>query len=129
MTVTLMLPCVKGPVSKRDLCFPETWIMVARFKITDSLSLRLIKLVYCKVAASGKDIYDKNCKPFTPPSPIPSIMEILTGITCKKIHCYMRDWTCTWFIVKRVKRFWSYVKHFWILAGVRKCRILIRLCN
>ena len=43
-----------------------------------------------------------------------------TGITCKKIPC---------FIIKKAKVFWSYVKHFWILASVRKCRILISLCK
>ena len=26
-----------------------------------------------------------------------------TGITCKKIPCYMRDSTCRWFIVKKLK--------------------------
>ena len=54
---------------------------------------------------------------------------IRTGITCKEIPCYMRDSACRWFIVKKAKIFWSYVKHFWILAGVRKCRILIGLCK
>ena len=29
-----------------------------------------------------------------------------------------------WFIVKKAKINWIYVKHFWIPAGVRKCRIL-----
>ena len=52
---------------------------------------------------------------------------IRTGITCKKIPCYMRDSACRWFIVKKAKIFLSYVKHFWILAGMRKCRILIGL--
>ena len=52
---------------------------------------------------------------------------IRTGITCKKIPCYMRDSACWWSIVKKTKIFWSYVKHFWILEGVRKCRILIGL--
>ena len=54
---------------------------------------------------------------------------IRTGITYKKIPCNMRDTGCRWFIVKRAKLFWSYVKHFWILAGVTKCRILIGLCK
>ena len=48
-------------------------------------------------------------------------------ITCTKISCCTRDSACWWFIVKKAKIFWSYVKHFWILAGVRKCRILIGL--
>ena len=52
-----------------------------------------------------------------------------TGITCKEIPCYMHDSACWWFIVKKAKMFWSYVKHFWILAGVRKCRILTGLCK
>ena len=30
---------------------------------------------------------------------------IRTGITCKKIPCYMRDSTCRWFIVKKAKIF------------------------
>ena len=37
---------------------------------------------------------------------------IRTGITCKKILCYMRDSACRWFIVKKAKIFQSYVKHF-----------------
>ena len=37
---------------------------------------------------------------------------ILTGITCKKIPCYMRDSACRWFIVENAKIFRSYVKHF-----------------
>ena len=37
---------------------------------------------------------------------------IRTGITCKKIPCYMRDSACKWFIVKKTKIFRSYVKHF-----------------
>ena len=45
---------------------------------------------------------------------------IRTGITCKKISCYMRDSACRWFIVKKAKIFWSYVKYFWILVSVRK---------
>ena len=52
---------------------------------------------------------------------------IRTGITGKKIPCYMRDSAYRWFIVKKAKIFWSYVKHSWILAGVTKCRILIGL--
>ena len=50
---------------------------------------------------------------------------IRTGITCRKIPCYMRDSACRWCIVKKTKIFWSYLKHFWILPGVRNCRILI----
>ena len=30
---------------------------------------------------------------------------IRTGITCKKIPCYMRDSACSWFIVKKAKIF------------------------
>ena len=52
---------------------------------------------------------------------------IRTGIKCMKIPCYMRDSPCRWFIVKKAKIFWSYVKHFWIFTGVRKCKILIGL--
>ena len=34
---------------------------------------------------------------------------IRTGITCKKIPCYMRNSACRWFIVKKAKIFRSYV--------------------
>ena len=37
---------------------------------------------------------------------------IRTGITCKKIRCYMRDSACRWLIVENAKIFRSYVKHF-----------------
>ena len=37
---------------------------------------------------------------------------IRTGITCKKIPCYMRDSTSWWLIVENGKIFRSYVKHF-----------------
>ena len=37
---------------------------------------------------------------------------IRTGITCKKIHCYMRDSAYGWFIAENPKIFRSYVKHF-----------------
>ena len=37
-----------------------------------------------------------------------------TGITCKKIGCYMRDSTCTRLIVEDAKIFRSYDKHFWV---------------
>ena len=35
-----------------------------------------------------------------------------TGITCKKIFCYMRDLACRWLIVENTKIFQSCVKHF-----------------
>ena len=35
-----------------------------------------------------------------------------TGITCKKILCYMRDSACRWLIFENAKIFRSYVKHF-----------------
>ena len=54
---------------------------------------------------------------------------IRTGITCKKTPCYVHDSACRWFIVKKAKIFWSYVKHFWVPTCVRKCRILTGLCN
>ena len=54
---------------------------------------------------------------------------IRTEITYKKMSCYMRDSACLWFIVKKAKVFWSYVKYFWILMGVKKSRILIGLCK
>ena len=34
---------------------------------------------------------------------------IWTGMTCKKIPCYMHNSACRWFIVKNDKIFWSYV--------------------
>ena len=37
---------------------------------------------------------------------------IRTGITCKKIPCYMRDSACRWLIVQNAKIFRSYVKYF-----------------
>ena len=37
---------------------------------------------------------------------------IRTGVICKKIPCYMHDSAYSWFIVKKAKIFWSYVKHF-----------------
>ena len=37
---------------------------------------------------------------------------IRTGITCKKIRCYMGDSACRWFIAKTAKIFEKYVKHF-----------------
>ena len=52
-----------------------------------------------------------------------------TGIGCMKIPCYMGNAGCRWFIVKKAKIFWSYVKHFLFLAVLRKCRILIGICE
>ena len=52
-----------------------------------------------------------------------------TGITCKKIPCYMRDSACRWFIVENANIFRSYVKHFCIFPRERNCRILIGLCK
>ena len=37
---------------------------------------------------------------------------IRTGITCKKIPCYMRDSGCRWLIIENAKIFLIYVKHF-----------------
>ena len=54
---------------------------------------------------------------------------IWRGMTCKKIPCYMRDSACRWFIVKKTKIFWSYVKHFWILAGVRNVKFWLVYAN
>ena len=41
----------------------------------------------------------------------------------------MGNLTYKWFIVKKAKIFWSYVKHFCNLMGLRKLRILIELCK
>ena len=54
---------------------------------------------------------------------------IQTKITCKKIPCYMCDSACRWFIVKKTKIFWTHIKHFWIISGKRKSRILNGLCK
>ena len=54
---------------------------------------------------------------------------IRTGITCKKIPCYMLDSACMWPIVENVKIFRSYVKYFWIFRNKRNCRLLIGLCQ
>ena len=54
---------------------------------------------------------------------------IRTGITCKKIPCYMHDSACRWFIIENAKIIRSYVKHFWIFPRERNCRILIGLCK
>ena len=54
---------------------------------------------------------------------------IRTGITYKKIRCYMRDSACRCFIVKKGQIFEAMLKIFLILAGVRNCIILIGLCN
>ena len=45
---------------------------------------------------------------------------IRKGITCKKISCHIPHSACRWSVVKKDKIFWSYVKHFWILADVRE---------
>ena len=41
----------------------------------------------------------------------------------------MCDPTCRKRIVKKSKLFWSYVRYFWIAAGVRTCRIFIGVCK
>ena len=48
-----------------------------------------------------------------------------TGITCKKIHCYMHGPAFRWLIVENAKIFQSYVKHFWIFLREKSCKILI----
>ena len=53
---------------------------------------------------------------------------IRTGITCKKLPCYMRDSARRWHITKKVI-FWIYVIYFWTLWNVKNCRILIVLCK
>ena len=54
---------------------------------------------------------------------------IRTGITCKKVPCYMRDSACRWLIVNNVKIFKSFVKYFWTCPRERNCIILIGLCK
>ena len=51
--------------------------------------------------------------------------KIRTGITRKRVTCYMRYSACSWCIVKNAKIFWSYVEQFWIFQRERNCRILI----
>ena len=36
---------------------------------------------------------------------------IRTGITCKKVPCYMHDPAYRWYIARKAKIFSSYVKH------------------
>ena len=50
-----------------------------------------------------------------------------TGITGKKISCYVRKSACRWCIVKKAKIFRSSTKHIRILPSVRNYRILIGL--
>ena len=59
------------------------------------------------------------------------LLETITqrGIACMKIPCYICDSACSWFIAKIAKIVSSYVKHFWNLSSVGKCRILIGLCR
>ena len=52
---------------------------------------------------------------------------IRTGITFKKISCYMHDSAYRWLVVENAKIFRSSVKHFWIFPRERNCRILIGL--
>ena len=54
---------------------------------------------------------------------------IRTGITCKKISCYMRNSACRWLIVVNAKIFGSYVEHFSIFPRTKNCRTLIGLCK
>ena len=54
---------------------------------------------------------------------------IQTGISCKKIPCYMRDSAGRWLIVENAKIFWSYMKHFWIFPPEKSCTNLIGLCK
>ena len=54
---------------------------------------------------------------------------IQTGLTCKKIPCYMYDSASMWLIVENAKMFRSYIKHFWIFPCEGNCRILIGWCK
>ena len=54
---------------------------------------------------------------------------IESGITCKKICCYVHDSACRWLMVESTKIFQSYVKHFWIFQCEKNCRILIGSCK
>ena len=65
----------------------------------DKTSYRLISILPVLSKAFERCLYDHG-------------IIIQTGITCKKIPCYMRDSACRWFIVKKSKIFQSYVKHF-----------------
>ena len=48
-------------------------------------------------------------------------------IRCKKITTCKK--TCKKIHEKKVKLFWLYVKHIWILTGLRNCSIVIGLCK
>lgn len=41
------------------------------------------------------------------------------GITCKKMHWYMHDSRCRWYIIQNAKIFWTYVRHFLNLSLAR----------
>ena len=43
---------------------------------------------------------------------------IRTGITCKKIPCYMRNSACMWFIAKKLKYFEVMLNSFEFLIGL-----------
>ena len=53
---------------------------------------------------------------------------IQTGIACNKIPCYMRDSLASSVLLKKLKNFEVMFNIFWILPGVRHCRIFICLC-
>ena len=55
--------------------------------------------------------------------------KIRTGITCKKICCYMCNSACRWLIVQNAQIFRSYVKQFWIFPHEGNCKIFIGLCK
>ena len=95
-------------------------ILLVPFLTSGILSITVYFLNHCNIFMNSLTHIVLYCKHGT-------IIRI--GITYKKILCYMRDSACRWFIVKKAKIFWSYAKHFWIFAGVRKCRNLIGLCK
>ena len=88
------------------------------------ISMRFLWWTFIKLSSSSSDAGFSWS-----PCPCNHGILIQTEIICNKISCYIRDSAYRWFIVKKAKIFWICFKHFWILADVRKCKILNGLCK
>ena len=85
-------------------CLPEAWIWIAAFTITDSLSLRLKKLVYYNQQFLRIDSYDEKVQPIHSnllpcPLPVTTILPYPTNTIKKTSHTpvtfyYMQP--CLW---------------------------------
>ena len=128
LTSELLIRSWKIKISPRltnsmvKLSFFHFWVSNSNLKNIKQETLRVVTVaLICSTLAAlwefqyfQRPIYNHGTK-------------IRTGTTCKKIPCYMHDSASRWFIAGKANIFWNYVKYFWILAGVRKCRILIGL--